>query len=373
MSVTKEKQTKKKKSIRELFDLMPEWEASDLHLKAGSPPIYRVAGKLRRTKAAPLDEEDIEEMVFGFLSERQAEILREKGHVDMGYDISAGRVRVNAFYQRGKLGLVGRLIETEIPSLESLNLPPQLSKVIEYSQGLVLVCGVTGSGKSTTLASLLDMVNRKYQEHILTIEDPIEFLHEDKKCIVNQREMGLDCHDWPEALAAAMREDPDVILVGEMRDTETFQAALTASETGHLVFGTMHTSSAAGTIPRILDLFPTSKHALIRQSLAKNLNAIIGQKLLPSCADDIARVPVVEYMIKNPSIRKAIEEADYEKITGLIAEGENEGMITWTKSFVDMINADLIDKRTAKRYAPNAEKVEMALKGIEVSTSTLND
>ena len=168
----------KKKSIRELFDLMPEWDASDLHLKAGAPPVYRVAGTLRRTKAEPLEHEDIKEMVESFLSDRQLDELHDQGHVDMGYDIDAGRIRVNCFYQRGKLGLVGRLIETHIPSLESLNLPPQLQKVIEYSQGMVLVCGVTGSGKSTTLASLLDMINRKYSMHILTIEDPIEFLHE---------------------------------------------------------------------------------------------------------------------------------------------------------------------------------------------------
>jgi twitching motility protein PilT len=185
--------------------------------------------------------------------------------------------------------------------------------------------------------------------------------------------MGLDCHSWPRALRAAVREDPDIILVGEMRDRETFQAALTASETGHLVFGTLHTSSAAGTVGRILDLFPTQKHTLIRQSLSMNLNAIIGQKLMPSCAEDVARVPVVEFMLKNATIAKAIDRGEDHKITGLIQEGENEGMITWTKSFVDNIRAGLLEKKVAKEYAPNKEQLEMALKGINVAHSTLND
>jgi twitching motility protein PilT len=360
------------KSLEDLFDLMPKWDASDLHLKVGSPPVYRIGGTLKRTKSDPLTDEHMESLVSQILDEEQTQTLKQQGSVDVGHDIDAGRVRVNIFKQRGSISLAARLVETEIPTLKELNLPDNISRVIDYSQGLVLVCGVTGSGKSTTLASLLEMVNEKYSYHILTIEDPIEFLHEDEQCIINQREMNLDCHDWPDALRAAVREDPDVILVGEMRDVETFQAALTASETGHLVFGTLHTSSAAGTIGRILDLFPTSKHKLIRQSLAFNLKAILGQKLLPSCAETADRVPVVEFMFTTAPIRKAIERGEDSKITGLISEGEEQGMISWTKSFVDMINQGFLEKKVAKQYAPNPDQVEMALKGIDVARSSFS-
>jgi len=360
-------------TLEDLFSLMPKWEASDLHLKVDTPPVYRVGGQLRRMKSDPIPGEQIEKMVHDFLGDERFEELQEQGSVDIGYTFEGGRVRINLFLQRGNISMAARLVENYIPDLEELNLPPQLEKVIEFPQGLVLVCGVTGSGKSTTLASLLQQINRRFTKHILTIEDPIEYLHYDENCIVNQREMGLDCHSWPRALRAAVREDPDIILVGEMRDRETFQAALTASETGHLVFGTLHTSSAAGTIGRILDLFPTQKHTLIRQSLSMNLNAIIGQKLMPSCAEDVARVPVVEFMLKNAPIAKAIDRGEDHKITGLIQEGENEGMITWTKSFVDNIRAGLLEKKVAKEYAPNKEQLEMALKGINVAHSTLND
>ncbi|GAH84988.1 unnamed protein product, partial [marine sediment metagenome] len=208
--------------------------------------------------------------------------LYEKGSLDLGHDFRGGRVRVNIYLQKGFISLAARLLKNRIPSLEELHLPSVLARLVDIKQGLVLVCGVTGSGKTTTLASLLDMISRKHRCHILTIEDPIEYIHRDAKSIINQREIGLDCHDWAEGLRAAVREDPDVILVGEMRDHETFQAGLIAAETGHLVFGTLHTSSAASTLGRILDLFPTDKHSLIRQSLSFSLRAIICQRLVPS-------------------------------------------------------------------------------------------
>ena len=250
------------------------------------------------------------------LTRDEAARLHERGSVDLGHDFEKGRVRVNCFMQRGSVSLAARLIVENIPSLENLHLPAVLARACDLQQGLMLVCGITGSGKSTTLASLLDMVNRQRRAHILTIEDPIEYLHHDAKSIVNQREIGLDVQDWADALRAAVREDPDMILVGEMRDQETFQAGLIAAETGHLVFGTLHTSSAAGTISRILDLFPPDKHKLIRESLGFNLKVVLCQKLIPTYREGLHVVPVVELMFVNPSIRKAIEEGQDNRIAG---------------------------------------------------------
>jgi twitching motility protein PilT len=271
------------------------------------------------------------------------------------------------FLQKGMISMAARLVNDSIPSLEALHLPSAIGRCVDFKQGLVLVCGVTGSGKSTTLASVLDMVNRKHRYHILTIEDPIEYLHHDKKSIVNQREMHLDCHSWADALRAAVREDPDVILVGEMRDHETFQAGLQAAETGHLVFGTLHTSSAASTVGRILDLFPEEKHALIRQGLSFNLQAIVCQKLIPSYQEDISVVPVIELMFANPPIRKAIEEGKDGRIGDLIQVGKDEGMQTWVQSFAQMIKDGYIEKKVARQFCPNKDALDMALKGISMS------
>ncbi len=349
-----------------LFNQLPDLEASDLHLKVGNPPIFRIRGELHRAKSDPLTQKQIYSLVEEWLGKEKMTELEERGSLDIGHDFGRGRVRVNVFYQTGRLSLAARMITEDIPSLEDLHLPPELTRIVDVKQGLVLVCGVTGSGKSTTLACLVDMINRKHRLHILTIEDPIEYLHHDARCIINQREIGIDCRDWPDALRAAVREDPDVILVGEMRDVETFQAGLQAAETGHLVFGTLHTSSAASTVSRILDLFPTEKHSLIRQSLSFNLVSIVCQKLIPSCAD-VPVVPVVELMFTNPPIRKAIEDGEDAHITDLIAVGREEGMQTWTDSFVNVVHKDLVEKRVAVQFAPNRDALEMALKGIDIA------
>ena len=353
--------------IDELFSNMVKFNASDLHVKAGSPPVYRVDGQLRRTKAEELSAEEIEALVGEWLGEGQVARLRKEGSLDVGHDFEGGRVRVNIFLQRGYLSLAARLVKSKIPTLDELHLPPALQKIIEFNQGLALVCGVTGCGKSTTLACLIEAINEHQSKHIITLEDPIEFLHKDKKSIINQREMGLDCHSWPDALRAAVREDPDVILVGEMRDHETFQAGLIASETGHLVFGTLHTSSVAGTIGRILDLFPPDKHRLIRQSLGFNLKAVACQKLVPSYRQDVDRVPAVEFMLVNPPIQKAIETGEDGKIADMIAQGEQEGMQSWTSSFVRLIKEGYVERSVAREFAPNRHALEMALRGIGVS------
>ncbi len=354
-----------------LFNRMPELQASDLHLKAGNPPIYRVRSNLQRTQGQPLTEKQVESLVEEWLGKERMAELHEKGSLDLGHDFQRGRVRVNVFLQRGKISLAARLVNEDIPSLEELHLPSAIGKVSDVRQGLVLVCGVTGSGKSTTLASVLDMINRKHRYHILTIEDPIEYLHRDANSIVNQREIGLDCTSWADALRAAVREDPDVILVGEMRDHETFQAGLIAAETGHLVFGTLHTSSASSTVGRILDLFPPDKHNLIRQSLGFNLQAVICQKLVPSFREDVNVVPVIELMFMNPSIEKAIVEGDDARIADLIAVGRDEGMQSWTDSFVSMIRNGFIEKKVAMQYAPNKDALDMALKGIGVAQRSI--
>jgi twitching motility protein PilT len=354
-----------------LFNQMTELDASDLHLKPGNPPLYRVRGVLHRAKSEPLSAEQVESLVGELLGTDKMAELYERGSVDLGRDVKDGRVRINVFLQKGHVSLAARMLESRIPSLEELHLPESLERIVDMKQGLVLVCGITGSGKSTTLACLLQMINETYRYHILTIEDPIEYLHDDAKGIVNQREIGLDCTDWADALRAGVREDPDVILVGEMRDQETFQAGLIAAETGHLVFGTLHTSSAAGTVGRILDLFPTERHALIRQSLAFNLNSIICQKLIPSFREDIDVVPAVELMFMNASIQKAIESGEDSRITDLISVGTQEGMKTWTDSFVELIKNGYVEKKVAVQYAPNKDQLEMALRGIGVSKPSI--
>jgi twitching motility protein PilT len=354
-----------------LFNRMPDLQASDLHLKAGNPPIYRIRSILQRTRGEALNDRQIYSLVEEWLGKERMTELYEKGSLDLGHDFEKGRVRVNVFLQKGVVSLAARLVNENIPTLEQLHLPAALGRLADLEQGMVLVCGITGSGKTTTLACLIDVINRKQRCHILTIEDPIEYLHRDANSIINQREIGLDCHNWAEALRAAVREDPDVILVGEMRDHETFQAGLIAAETGHLVFGTLHTSSAASTIGRILDLFPPDKHGLIRQSLAFNLKAIICQKLIPSFREDVNVVPVVEFMVSNPSVSKAIEEGEDARIGDLIAVGKDEGMQTWTDSFVEMIRGGYVERRVALQFAPNKEALEMALKGISVAQRSI--
>lgn len=360
--------------INKLFDLMPKVEASDLHLKAGLPPMFRVDGQLRRAKTNPLssdgpemDAEQMEDLIRDWLGKEGFQELQEEGSKDVGHEWDGGRVRVAIFLQRGRISLVARLINESIPSVEELHLPGAVEKVVDVGEGLCLVCGVTGSGKSTTLACLLEKMNNKHARHILTFEDPIEYIYEDKRSVINQREYGLDFHRWPDAIRTGVRSDPDVMLIGEMRDEETFQLGLTAAETGHLVFGTMHTSGSQETVGRILDLFPPERHKLIRQMLAFNLKAIICQRLVPSFQEDIGRVPAVEMMWNNPSIRKAIEEGEDQKIGDLIKSGEEEGMQTWTSSLVGLVNADLVEKDVALEYAPNKDALKMALKGISFS------
>src|SRR5437660_2823131 len=297
-------EVKREPEVNKLFRMVMKYEGSDLHLKVGQPPMMRLRGDIRRMEMRPLTQEDMERLLLPLLQPKHKRILDEEGGVDFSYVIGndEGRFRVSLFKQRGRLSLVARRVNNVIPNFSALGLPPSIEKLCNYSEGLVILAGVTGSGKSTTIASMLDYVNEREPLHILTVEDPIEFTFTDKKAYINQREIGLDSRDWHKALKDAVRQDPDVILIGELRDIETFEAAVHAAETGHLVFGTIHASSAATTINRILDLFPPEKHGAIRKALANNLKAVVAQKLIKGLKKP--RCPTNELIIGNPTIPK---------------------------------------------------------------------
>ena len=357
-----------------LFRMVMRFKGSDLHLKVGMAPAMRLAGVLRQMQLPPLSSTDMERLMFPLLSARQKTILEETGGIDFAHIIfepngDETRFRVNLFRQRGRLSLVARRVNTSIPDFEGLGLPPVMGEIASHDQGIVILAGVTGSGKSTTIAAMLNYVNTRERCHIVTIEDPIEFTFKDDKCIINQREVGIDVIDWNTALKHAVRQDPDIILVGEMRDRETFNAAMHAAETGHLVFGTIHASTAPSTISRILDLFPMDMHSAMRQNLAFNLKAIVAQKLLPTTKDWAAahgqtRVPLVEVMRMNPTVRKLILTEEDIKLAQAIRLGKEEGMVDFTESLRQLVVAEKIERATAFENAPNPELLRMALKGI---------
>jgi twitching motility protein PilT len=362
-----------------LFRMVMKYKGSDLHLKVGMPPAMRLAGVLRLMQLPVLSGSDMERLMFPLLSARQKTILEDTGGIDFAHVIGDAngdetRFRVNLFRQRGRLSLVARRVNTSIPDFEGLGLPTVLGEIASHDQGIIILSGVTGSGKSTTIASMLQYVNQRERCHIVTIEDPIEFTFKDDKCIINQREVGIDVLDWDTALKHAVRQDPDIILVGEMRDRDTFSAALHAAETGHLVFGTIHASSAPSTISRILDLFPKELHGAMRQNLAFNLKAIIAQKLLPTTKEYAAsggatRVPLVEIMRMNPTVKKLILNEEDIKLGQAIRIGKEEGMVDFTESLRQLVVAEKVERATAFEVAPNPETLRMVLKGITLPES----
>ena len=282
----------------------------------------------------------------------------------MDVDGVSWRFRVNMLKQLGKIGLVARRVNNHIPNFEGLYLPPAMETLCHFEQGMILLAGVTGSGKSTTIASMLNYINRIYSKHILTLEDPIEFVFTDDKCLINQREVGMDVVDFGVGMKHAVREDPDIILVGEMRDVETFRTAIHAAETGHLVFGTIHASNAPSTITRILDLFPQEEHSAIRSAMAMNMKGIVAQKLLKSIREGVSRVPVVELMFFDVLVRKYLLEEDEHLLADHIKKSTANGMQDFTMSLKKLIDDGLIDRQVALDVAPNREELQMRLKGI---------
>jgi twitching motility protein PilT len=362
--------SRREPEINKLFRAVMKFEASDLHLKVGLPAMMRLKGVIRRMDLPPISEEQMEKLIFPIMTPRLRKILEETGGADFAHVVGHDeqRFRVNVLRQRGHLGMVSRRVSNNVPTFAKLGLPPSIELLCKFDQGMIILAGVTGSGKSTTIASMLDYLNEREQLHILTIEDPIEYLFADKKSVINQREVGIDVIDWHTALKHAVREDPDVMLVGEMRDRDTFEAALIAAETGHLVFGTIHASSSASTLGRILDLFPADMHPAIRQSLAFNLKSVVAQKLLPSIKPGFQRVPTNEIMIINPTIRDLILKGEDKKIADAIKIGFLEGMLDFTESLRQLVERGDVTKEVALEVAPNPEALKMALKGIKVAT-----
>ena len=351
--------------LQELLQTMVNKRGSDLHVRAGGPAYIRVDGDLQPAFPEPLSQADVEAMLATIVTPRARKIFEQKGECDFSFQAGeVARFRVNAFKQRQKLCMAIRYISTKIPSMQDLRLPvATMRKIADNGRGLVLVTGITGSGKSSTLASMVDYVNDARPEHIITIEDPIEFVHKDKKAIVTQREIGEDTGSYAESIKMAMRQDPDVILVGEMRDLETTSAAMTAAQTGHLVFGTLHTIDAIQTITRIIDLYPPHQQPLIRIQLAETLKAVISQRLLP-CTKG-GRVPAVEILIVTAHVRKLIEENKSSEIMQACAKGQFYGMQTFNQSLVKLFKDGLVSEADILDAATSADDVKLALRGIE--------
>ena len=342
--------------------------ASDVHLTVGSPPAVRVDGSIRFLKSDPLTPKDTHSFLEEILRPEQLERYEAAGDYDIAYSVAGlGRFRVNILRQRGSAGIVMRHVKSKILDFDSLHLPESMNRISEMRRGLVLITGTTGSGKSTTLASLIDKINETQRCHIVTLEDPIEYLHTNKRSILTQREISIDTMDFHVALRAAMREDPDVILIGEMRDQDTFQAAMSAAETGHLVFSTLHTTNAMMSVDRVLDMFPSNQHDQVRSQLALQLRALVAQRLLPTI-DGKGRVPAVEVMFTNPAIAALIRENNVKQIPTAIAGGREDGMQTFNTSLVGLIKQRLISEEEAMWASDNPEELKMNLQGIYLSS-----
>jgi twitching motility protein PilT len=338
--------------------------ASDLHLTAGAAPMVRVRGRLAPLEGYPvLTPTDTREIVYSILSNSQRQRLENNWQLDFAYQIPGrARFRVNAYFQRAAIGAAFRLIPFEIAPLESLGLPPIIADFAKKPRGLVLVTGPTGSGKSTTLASLIDVINAEREQHIMTIEDPIEFLHQHRKCVVNQREIGSDATSFADALKSALRQDPDVILVGEMRDLETIGTAITAAETGHLVFATLHTQDTPQTIDRIIDVFPSAQQGQIRAQLSVALQGIMTQMLLPT-ADGAGRCVAVEVLVPTPAVRNLIREAKSHQIYSVLQTGGAHGMQTMDASLSQLARAGKITRQLAESNAHSLEELRRLMGG----------
>jgi twitching motility protein PilT len=369
--------TERKKDDRwhmtDLFALAVERGASDLHLKAGQPPVLRLKGDIQFTEFATLGAADVLDLALEVMDERLRLQFQETGSADFSHMLDTGdRFRINVFRQRGYTSVAARRVTRRIPGFEELHLPEAiLGPICGAAQGLVIFAGITGSGKSTSIAACLDHINHRRRCHIVTIEDPIEYLFEDGQAFINQREVGTDVPSFDLALKYLMREDPDVVLVGEMRDRDTCESVLRAGETGHLVFTTLHASSAPGAVTRLLDLFEAAEQPVVRQTLASNLVAVICQKLVPGSRPDVPIVPSLEILLASPAVRQAIREAEERRLGDLIAAGADAGMRDFTQDLARLVRQEWIEPKVAYEVAPNPELLKMAIRGIDVKQGTV--
>jgi twitching motility protein PilT len=342
-------------TIDDLLKMAIEQRASDLHITADLPPQVRVDGRLRSLDFDPLTTLECQRLVFGILTDRQIANFESRREVDISYGITGlGRFRVNVYRQRGSVGAALRVIPTSIPSFEELNLPMVLRELANGNSGLILVTGPTGCGKTTTLAAMIDHINRTREGHVITLEDPIEYLHKHRRCMVNQREIGSDSNDFATALRSALREDPDVVLVGEMRDLETISTTLTIAETGHLVLGTLHTRNAPQSIDRIIDVFPPHQQEQIRVLLAGTLEAVVAQHLLPTFGN-MGRVPAVEVLVVNAAVRNLIREGKTHQIYSTMETGAVEGMQTMDRDLARLARTGMVSVEEAQTRAVDAD------------------
>ncbi len=360
-------------TISRLLQKMAEVEASDLHIKIGCPPVIRIASRLHRIDAPPLSPADTEKLLMPIVPEHMRDQLKERGGVDFSHHESPEqRFRCSVFHAGGALHAAIRRVNPKIPDFKSLNLPPIYERVADRThEGLIVICGVTGSGKSSTLAAMIDHINTRRAANIITIEDPVEYLFKPKQSYISQREVGVDVPDFPTALRAAVRQDPNVLMIGEMRDRETMLAGIQAAETGHLVFATLHTADTMQAFSRILEFFPTKDHAFIRSSLAIGLRAVMAQRLLPSVKPGVGSVPATEVLLNNVTVADRIRDGGDEDLHAIMAGSIEEGMHNFTMSLSRLVEEDFIDVKTAERYAPNAEALRAAVRGIKVKADVL--
>ncbi|MEM7227389.1 MAG: PilT/PilU family type 4a pilus ATPase [Planctomycetota bacterium] len=362
-------------TIHRLLTKMKEIHASDLHIKVGAPPILRVASELHTVNVPPLTRDDTKNLLKPIIPDHLVDEIRTMGGTDFSHhegDEGEERFRCSVFHAGGNLHAAIRRVNPKIPAFNDLRLPPIYEHVSDRTHdGLVIVCGVTGSGKSSTLAAMIDHINHRRHANIITIEDPVEYLFKPQTSYISQREIGIDVPDFPTALRAAVRQDPDIIMIGELRDRETMLAGIQAAETGHLVFVTLHTADTMQAFSRILEFFPTNDHQFIRSALAVGLKAVMAQRLLPSCKEGVDRVPATEVLLNTVTVADRIRDAHDEDIPAIMAGSEHEGMHDFTSSLAKLVEEDFVDLRTAEKYAPNAEALRSRVRGIEVKADTL--
>lgn len=360
--------------IHALLANMAHYDASDLHIKIGLPPVYRVGGLLREMKSAPLTPEEADHLLDPIIPEKLRYRYNDEGDLDFAtFNDTGDRFRANIFRSGGHMNAAIRRVKPDIPTYEALHLPPIYDKLIERThEGLVLVVGVTGSGKSTTLAAMIEHINSIRARHIITIEDPVEYQFKPKKSIISQRELGIDVPDYAHALRYIVRQDPDVVFIGEMRDHDTVLAAIQAAETGHLVFGSMHTADTMQSFSRILEFFQQEEHGFIRGALANTLKAICAQRLLPALEEfETAIVPATEILLNNAVVREKIRDGADSDIPSIINSSLEEGMRSYTYSLKKLVEDECVAKRVAMEFAPNQSALDSVLKGVDVKADTL--